>query len=144
LVPNPTWTSLSLWDIEALEQNPPSFGARNQPVLRKIESMNADDLVSYNGIEMRRDYAESLEAAQSATHYRVTPELVPRIAFGQEAYPMVTAGDGLCPCCSTMRGRLHEPLCEREQCPVCKQQVMSCDCDLFTDDAIPRPMNRGD
>ena len=49
---------------------------------------------------------------------------------------MVTRGDGLCPCCSAARGQLHEPLCEREQCPACKQQVMSCDCDFFTDDAV--------
>ena len=98
--------------------------------------MAADDPVTYNGITMRRDYAESLQAAQRATHYHVDDRLVPRIHFGDETYPMVTPGDGLCSCCSAVRGQLHEPLCEREQCPVCKLQVMSCDCDILTDDAI--------
>ena len=97
--------------------------------------MAADDLVTYNGISMRRDYAESLQAAQRQTHYRVAERLVPRIHFGDETYPMVTPGGGLCSCCSAARGQFHEPLCEREQCPVCKLQVMSCDCDILTDDA---------
>jgi hypothetical protein len=99
-------------------------------------SMAADDLVTYNGIRMRRDYAESLEQAQRAAYYRTEGSLVPRTHFGAETYPMVTPGIGICPCCSAARGQLHEPLCEREQCPVCKQQVMSCDCDILTDDAV--------
>ena len=98
--------------------------------------MAADDMVNHNGIQMRRDYAESLQEAQRQTHYRVSDQDVPRIHFGDERYPMVSPGDGLCSCCSAARGQLHEPLCEREQCPVCKLQVMSCDCDIFTDDAI--------
>jgi len=98
--------------------------------------MAAKDLVTYNGIQMRRDYAESLEQAQRNSQYRVKDSLVPRIRFGTETYPMVTPGTGLCPCCSAARTQLHEPLCEREQCPVCKQQVMSCDCDIQTDDAV--------
>jgi hypothetical protein len=98
--------------------------------------MAADDLVTYNGVQMRRDYAESLEQAQRTIFYHVGGSVVPRIRFGQETYPMVTPGSGLCPCCSAARGQMHEPLCEREQCPVCKQQVMSCDCDILPDDAV--------
>jgi hypothetical protein len=98
--------------------------------------MAADDQVIYNGISMRRDYAESLEAAQQARHYKVDDRLVARIQFGAETHPMVTPGSGLCTCCSAARGQFHEPLCEREQCPACKLQVMSCDCDILTDDAI--------
>src|SRR5262245_62112832 len=98
--------------------------------------MAADDMVTYNGIQMRRDYAESLEQAQRTIYYRTGGSLVPGMRFGGEAYRMVTQGLGLCPCCSTARGQFHEPLCEREQCPVCKQQVMSCDCDILSDDAV--------
>ena len=76
---------------------------------------------------MRRDRAESLEQAQRAACYRASGLLVRRIRFGRETYPMMTPGGGLCPCCSASRGQLHEPLCEREQCPVCKLQIMSCD-----------------
>jgi hypothetical protein len=97
------------------------------------------DLVTYNGIPMRRDYAESLDAAQRLTWYVTGYASAPRVVFGSEAYPMVTGGAGLCPCCSAARGQLHEPLCEREQCPMCGLQVMSCDCDLLTDNAVAGP-----
>jgi hypothetical protein len=98
--------------------------------------MADDDIVSYNGVQMRRDYAESLELAQKTIYYRTNSSLVLRIRFGEETYPMVTPGTGVCPCCSAARGQFHEPLCEREQCPVCRQQVMSCDCDIYPDDAV--------
>ena len=98
--------------------------------------MSANDLITYNGIQMRRDYAASLEQAQQLKRYVQGNMSVPRIPFGAETYPMVTPGNDLCPCCSASRGQLHEPLCEREQCLVCKQQVMSCNCDFLTDDAV--------
>lgn len=98
--------------------------------------MAADDTVIYNGIEMRRDYAESLEQAQRTIYYRTDNSLVLRIRFGNETYPMVALGFVLCPCCSAARGQCHEPLCDREQCPVCKKQVMSCECDILTDEAV--------
>jgi hypothetical protein len=98
--------------------------------------MSAEDLVSYNGIQMRRDYAEFLQEAQNRTRYESQSGSAERIPFGNETYPMVTTHDRLCPCCSTARGKLHVPLCEREQCPVCKQQVMSCDCDFLTENAV--------
>ncbi len=98
--------------------------------------MAADDRVIYNGIQMRRDYAESLQQAQLNTHYRTNDSIVLRIRFGEETYPMATLTAGLCPCCSAARSQLHEPLCECEQCPVCKQQLMSCACGIFTDDAV--------
>jgi hypothetical protein len=98
--------------------------------------MAADDPVLYNGIEMRRDYAESLERTQQNIYYRNANSLIPRIRFGDETYPMATRHGGLCPCCSAAPGQFHEPLCEREQCPVCRQQVMSCDCPMLTDDAV--------
>jgi hypothetical protein len=98
--------------------------------------MKPEDIVIYNGIKMRFDYAESLEDAQSLTHYKSKEVLTLRIRFGAETYPMVTPGIDLCPCCSAARTQFHEPLCEREQCPTCKQQVMSCDCDYLTDSAF--------
>jgi hypothetical protein len=98
--------------------------------------MAAEDLVIYNGVSMRRDYAESLESAQSLAFYRVGGRDVSCLRFGEETYPMVTPGHGLCECCSAARGQFHEPLCEREQCPICCQQVMSCDCSVRTDHAV--------
>ena len=98
--------------------------------------MALDDLVTYNGIQMRRDYAESLRKSQLTTHYRTNGSFVLRIRSGSETPPMTKHTAGLCICCSASDGQFHEPLCEREQCPICKQQVMSCDCGIFTDDAV--------
>jgi hypothetical protein len=106
---------------------------------REESSLRPDDVVTYNDILMRRDYAESLEEAQRLTWYVSDTASAHRIAFGAETYPLVTMGNGLCPCCSAARGQLHEPLCEREQCPVCRQQVMSCDCDFLPDNAVGGP-----
>ena len=98
--------------------------------------MSDEDIVTYNGISMCRDYAESLESAQSLAFYRVDGRNVSRLRFGEETFPMVTAGHGLCECCSAARSQFHEPLCEREQCPICEQQVLSCDCSIDCDDAV--------
>jgi hypothetical protein len=35
--------------------------------------MAADDMVNYNGIQMRRDYAESLEATPAPNHFHWHP-----------------------------------------------------------------------
>jgi hypothetical protein len=105
--------------------------------------LEPEELVTYNGIRMRRDYADSLGEAQRLTWYVSESASAPRIVFGIETDPMVTPGNDLCPCCSAARGQLHEPLCEREQCPVCKQQVMSCDCDFLTDNAVSGPPAAG-
>lgn len=99
--------------------------------------MAEDDIIIYNGISMRRDYAESLEEAQRLPSYRVYGRSFTRIIFGKETYPMVSPGNALCEDCSATRSQLHEPLYDREQCPICKLQVSSCDCPISTDDAVP-------
>jgi len=86
--------------------------------------MNPADIVVYNGVKTTHDYADSHESAQTATHYRKGSDFLPRVPFGAETYPMITSGSSPCPCCDAAPGFLHEPLCEREQCPYCNQQVM--------------------
>ncbi len=98
--------------------------------------MAADDPVTYNGKQMRRDRAESLEAAQRKTHYRLVARLFPRIRSGDETYPMVAPKSGLCSDCAAAQGQLHEPLCDWEQCPICFLQAASCDCEILTDSAV--------
>jgi hypothetical protein len=33
-----------------------------------------------------------------------------------------------CPSCGTSLGQLHEPFCNRELCPFCRDFVTTCDC----------------
>ncbi len=86
------------------------------------ESMGADDY---------------LEEVQSLTHYRYEGELYPRLPYGLETFrDPAEAGHRPCRHWGAVKGQLHEPLCDYEQCPVCGEQVMSCDCSIFTDDAV--------
>lgn len=78
-----------------------------------------------------------LEESQSLTHYRCEGEFYPRMPYGLETFRNpVEAGRGPCRHCGAVKGQLHEPLCDYEQCPVCSDQVMSCECGIFTEDAI--------
>ena len=72
------------------------------------------------------------------THYPLEGELYPRLPYGLETFRN-SAEASYRPCrhCGAVKGQLHEPLCDYEQCPVCGEQVMSCDCDIFTEDAVP-------
>jgi hypothetical protein len=99
--------------------------------------MAADDIVTFNGVPMRRDYAEELEATQSCTHYRGHNGLFPRVRMGDEdGMSGYHRGRSLCRCCNTAVGQFHSPLCEGEECPRCGLQVMSCDCEFMTGDAV--------
>ena len=94
--------------------------------------MTESEYIVYNGIKMRRDYAESLQAAQALTYYHEEGEAFARVPYGEETFwNPVIAQTQPCPCCHTLRGQLHEPLCQYEQCPKCGQQVMSCDCPFY-------------
>ena len=99
--------------------------------------MAAEDIVTYNGQQMWRDYAESLEAAQRKIYYELDGCKYPRIRYGRETFRnSAEAQSQPCRHCSTIFGRLHEPLCDCEECPVCGRQVMSCDCGIFTEHVV--------
>ncbi len=96
-----------------------------------------NDIVTYNGVPMRRDYAEDLAATQSLTHYRGHGALFPRVQLGGEnGMRRYNEGRLRCRCCSAADGQFHSPLCEGEECPRCGRQVMSCDCEFYTEDAV--------
>jgi hypothetical protein len=78
-----------------------------------------------------------LEESQSLNRYRFEGELYPRLPYGLETFRNPTeAGHRSCRHCGAVKGQLHEPLCDYEECPVCGEQVMSCDCGIFTEDAV--------
>lgn len=83
------------------------------------------------GQRMRRDWAEMLERTQEQAAYVVDGVSFPRIPHGSETFRQPTeAASTPCRHCSTIFGKLHEPRCDYEQCPVCNWQSMSYDCDL--------------
>ena len=93
--------------------------------------MAEDDLVAMFGQMMRRDWADALTHTQLETYYRDAEGQYQRLPFGEEWFlsPQVAAA-GPCRHCGTIRGKLHDPSCDYEQCPKCGQQLMSCDCEF--------------
>lgn len=99
-----------------------------------------DDLVRMFAQRMSQDWAETLADAQEHTRYRVGDEALPRLPYGCETFRDAWEAEHV-PCrhCDTIRGLLHDPGCDYEQCPFCQRQVMSCDCDPQPQRAPERP-----
>jgi hypothetical protein len=80
---------------------------------------------------------DDLEEAQALTHYRFKRKLYPRLPYGSETFrDPAEAGHRPCRHCGAVKGQLHEPLCDYEQCPVCESQVMGCGCGIYTQHAV--------
>jgi catechol 2,3-dioxygenase-like lactoylglutathione lyase family enzyme len=109
--------------------------------------MPDEDFVVFNGQRMTRESAADLEEAQVRTHYCLGSKLYSRLPYGSETFrDPIEADSKPCRHCRTVKGQLHEPLCDYEQCPVCGGQVMSCDCDILVENAVragPEPTEAG-
>jgi len=70
-----------------------------------------------------------IAAAQERTYYPIGERLLPRIRYGKEAFDWHS---DTIPChdCAAIKGQLHIPGCDVEECPNCHEQALSCDCDL--------------
>ncbi len=93
--------------------------------------MANDDVVEFFGQRMRRDDAESLQAAQDETHLTCGGKSYAKIAYGSETFRHpVEADREPCRHCRTIKGKFHEDSCDYEQCPKCGDQLMSCGCEF--------------
>ncbi len=89
-----------------------------------------EDIVEFFGQRMTRDWAEHLKAAQDERSYICLGRQWQRIPFGDETHLARSYfATGICRHCKTIIGKLHEPECDLEQCPVCGGGAMSCDCE---------------
>ena len=70
-----------------------------------------------------------LAAAQQRTLYPIGGRLLPRIRYGDEALDW-HADNLQCHDCAAVKGQLHTPGCDVEECPNCHTQVLGCDCDV--------------
>ncbi|MGE0713724.1 MAG: hypothetical protein AB7N76_37100 [Planctomycetota bacterium] len=93
--------------------------------------MGKEDRVELFGQQMTREWAEALQETQLETHYVRDGQRFERVAYGDETFrDPVEAESQPCRHCSTIRGKLHLPDCDYEQCPACAWQIMSCDCEF--------------
>jgi len=94
----------------------------------------ADDQITYNGVEVVREWPARIEAAQRKTAYEIRRVWHPRIRYGDERLPWPA---GPCHDCAVLRGQYHVPGCDAEECPRCHGQAISCDC-TASPDSVPQ------
>lgn len=89
------------------------------------------NFVTYNGVEMPRDYPREIVAGQRITCFSGAEGKYPRIRYGDEPrtleiYP--TFADVPCHDCLVVRGQFHLSNCDVEECPRCHGQLLGCGC----------------
>jgi hypothetical protein len=77
---------------------------------------------------MVEGWPERIQEAQRILHYSIGGVLYPRVRYGDEADDW-DADRVPCHDCAVIKGQLHVPSCDVEQCPACGGQAIGCDCE---------------
>jgi len=88
--------------------------------------------VTYNGVEMAEGWPECIVDAQTLPEYRIGGTVYRRIPYGSESDDW-DADHLPCHDCRVIKGQLHVPSCDVEQCPACGGQAITCDCEREDD-----------
>jgi hypothetical protein len=102
----------------------------------------ANKTVTHNGVEVIEGWPERIAEGQTVTTYLIGGKEYSRIRYGEESEDW---GAGKQPChdCAVVKGQFHVLGCDVERCPVCKGQVITCDCPYDADeeqaDELSRP-----
>jgi hypothetical protein len=92
--------------------------------------------ILFRGVPMIEGWPEKIQAAQNVVSYTLNEKPVPRVRYGDE-HENWGANEHACHDCRVLKGEFHAPGCDGEECPVCRSQLLSCDCpfDDRTEDA---------
>jgi len=85
--------------------------------------------VIFRGQQVAKGWPEKIMAAQQIPSYSFEGKAIARIRYGDE-HDDWGADRQECHDCAVIKGELHVPSCDVEECPVCGGQVLSCDCDF--------------
>jgi rRNA maturation endonuclease Nob1 len=83
--------------------------------------------ILYRGIPMIEGWPKKIVSAQNVLSYTLNGEAVLRIRYGDE-HDDWHADQNACHDCRVIKGELHVPSCDVEECPACGGQLLSCDC----------------
>ena len=84
--------------------------------------------VVYNGVEMVEGWPERIQETQTILDCVIGGVAYPRVRYGAETDDWEAASR---PChdCRVVKGQLHVPSCDVEECPACGGQAIGCDCE---------------
>jgi hypothetical protein len=81
----------------------------------------------YRGVPMIEGWPEKIQEAQGITSYTLNGKAIARVPYGSEQDDWY-ADRIPCHDCRVLKGELHVPSCDVEECPVGGGQLISCDC----------------
>ena len=83
--------------------------------------------VDYRGVTMIEGWPERIKQAQLETNLTLAGQPISRIPYGAERDDW-GANEHPCADCRVFQGELHVRGCDGEECPLCHEQLMTCDC----------------
>jgi hypothetical protein len=92
-----------------------------------------EQFVVYRGYPMVARWPARLLRAQFLTTLGIEGERYRRIPYGSESYGSELPedhADSPCHDCAVVKGELHVPTCDMEECPRCLEQLFSCTCEI--------------
>lgn len=95
-------------------------------------------MIVYNGHEMVEGWDKQIEKAQFFPIVRSSGIEYKRIKYGEEAGDW-GADQHHCHDCGVVKGQFHCFGCDVERCPVCKDQIIGCNC--LDDEKEPEDTN---
>jgi hypothetical protein len=90
------------------------------------------EYVSYNGVRVIKGWPEQVEEAQLHPTVVIGGVEYQRIRYGEEESGW--GAERPCHDCAVIRGQYHAFGCDVEECPACRGQAFSCDCDYEGDE----------
>jgi hypothetical protein len=89
------------------------------------------EFITYNGVHVRKDFPREIVEAQKTKSYTVGDKVFTRVPYGQEkAWLVIDPHFASIPChdCAVLKGQLHVPGCDVEECPNCGEPAFGCGC----------------
>lgn len=83
--------------------------------------------VMYRGVRMIEGWPERIQEAQKELTYLIKEKTYKRVPYGSE-WQDWEAETGACHDCRVIKGELHVPGCDVEECPACGAQAITCEC----------------